>query len=326
MRAAAVYRIGAVSAAGCKREQTALLTHHAARSGQQAVADGRHTPTMHGYGLAWLTVALFVLAAQLVNSIAYQSDLRHLTNWAWILNLVGLVLYMLPWIVHIFRPSSRAPRDLPIEPFLLVWGVTVFVASGITYITLRDNSMLVTIERHVGTALFWSANVLFHYFPVLLWTVWIYIERRRLHEMFARYPIYDGLFALNAAPLYFIITYGVWFNPANEYPGEHLSFETLFVSSFTVMVFFNLFPVALCVNAKSPTTEDLHWKPAKKVSNQNPQTQIQTSIGIVAISTLLRNQSLRMVANCRSRMHGSRLTAGGDAGAGVTLKRPEGAA
>lgn len=192
------------------------------------------------YWTLWFFLAVVVFSLQLVNIFYYDNRMKHLTNWAWILNGVGLIFYGLESLY------PRGPWPYFAVPFyVMVWSVTIFVGSGVTYITLRDNTMLKEIEERVGAPFFWGFNVLFHYVPICLWLIVILLDKKRIAALFRSLPIYDALFLLNGVPLYFVTAYGVIFNPHIEYPGDHLSFETMYIVSTGCIFFFGLFPLVI---------------------------------------------------------------------------------
>jgi len=225
---------------GVQSKHTGHATYHAAGSGEEAVSNGiaRHS-RMRGYAIVWLSLALLALTAQIVNSVVFGNRMRHLTNWAWILNIVGLLAY------------AVLPRP-PALLFTLVWGVVVFVAAGITHIMIQDNTMLSDIEADVGTGMLWAGNIVFHFAPAALWALILWFERGAMHEALQLYHTYDILFFVNAGPLYFLLAYCMWFDPAAEYPGDRLSFRLLFAVGCTTVAAAGIYPVLVASTAPPP--------------------------------------------------------------------------
>lgn len=175
---------------------------------------------MRGYASLWLLAVTVVLVVQIINSEVYGNRLRHLTNWAWILNGTAFLFYVLS--------EAFAPESVPVINYVSVLGVNAFVVTGITYITIVDDTLLQAVADETGEVFMWFGNVLLHYMPILL-VIWLlFLERQRLGvEIRAMNPV-DAFLRLNVTACLFVIAYGVWFDPSREYPGNKIVFDDMF--------------------------------------------------------------------------------------------------
>ena len=175
--------------------------------------------------VAWAATGLVILALQLVDIIQFDNRLRHLTNWAFLLHASVC-----------FIKASGLPA---IESMVLAWAVSMFVAVGITAITIMDNTMINNFTEEMGSALVWAGNIAMHYVPPLAWLMVMATRKNRsnirayLKEL-ESIPV--TLMQINTPAVLFILSYSSVFNPSMEYEGDGINYYTVFGSGISAVL------------------------------------------------------------------------------------------
>lgn len=172
---------------------------------------------------AWFSVGAFIAIVQLVDIVAFDNKLRHLTNWAFLLHMVLC-----------FHRGSSKSNSLTLPQLVLGWAVAVFVAVGIGTIMDQDDVMLKHYSETLSPALVHVANTVMHFIPPVAWLCVIaYGYRPELKAYVRDKTAVTIAVQLNLPSILFILAYGALFNPRMEYEGPHVNYHVLFSAGIT---------------------------------------------------------------------------------------------
>lgn len=178
--------------------------------------------------LGWGAIFAVVFVAQGVDALMFDNKLQHFTNWSWLLHGVVAATNMC---------SSRAPHVLKMVAF----SASVFVAAGIACIRVMDSTFIRDFEKDVGVAVTTTADIVFHWLPVLFWSCVLLWTWRQTVEWCQNTPVLASLSQINLIILMVAAIYGILFDVQQQYPGDNISFDILFATSAACVSITNAF-------------------------------------------------------------------------------------
>ena len=159
-------------------------------------------------------MALLLLGAQVAASIADGSGsaLLHLTNWAAVANIAYHALCLLS--IHLGTPT------VPAVFHLFVLQQSVFVAGGMTALSIQDDAVMLDVEARLGAFVGGAGNWVFHYLPPLASWLLMVTWPDTFLAWYAHQPWHIITLASAGTPLYFALCYSSLYNPHTQYAGD----------------------------------------------------------------------------------------------------------